>query len=163
MSSFHSVPCFAIFLRIWIVFVFSFVWHSINLSISFCRNSEAATEGVLRNFEKLTGKHRCQSLFFSKVYFSFFLYVVNRDEGIWSSDNQCDVKLNLWRNEMLSSLTWKTLVRKNKQTKQASISFKSIIFVKKYILPLLYSNSKTLTKKKKSFLKFSVFEGTPRP
>ena len=26
--------------------------------------SEAATGGVLRNFEKLTGKHLCQSLFF---------------------------------------------------------------------------------------------------
>ena len=64
---------------------------------------------------------------------------------------------------MLSSLTGKTLARKNKETKQASIAFKSIIFVKKYFLPLVYSNSKALTKKKKSFLKFPFFEGTPRP
>ena len=43
----------------------------------------------------------------------FFLNFVNRAEGIWSSDNEFDVRLNLKRNEMLSSLTWKTLVQKN--------------------------------------------------
>ena len=53
--------------------------------------------------------------------------------------------------------------KKHKVRKKACISFKSIIFAKKHTLPLLYSNSKTLTKKKKLFLKFSFFEGTPRP
>ena len=41
LSSFPSVQCFAFFLRIWIFFILSFVWHSLNLSVSFCRNSEA--------------------------------------------------------------------------------------------------------------------------
>ena len=41
MSSFPSVPCFAFFLHKWIFFVLSFVWHSLNLSWSFCRNSKA--------------------------------------------------------------------------------------------------------------------------
>ena len=52
---------------------------------------------------------------------------------------------------------------KHKETKKACILFKSIIFVKKHILPLLQSSNKSLTKKKNSFLKFSFFEGTPRP
>ena len=61
---------------------------------------------------------------------------------------------------MLSSLTLETLARKkHKEAKEASISFRRIIFVKKYILPLFQSNSKTLTKKKK----FSFFEGTRKP
>ena len=61
------------------------------------------------------------------------------------------VKLKL--NEMLSSLTLETLARKkHKEAKEASISFRSIIFVKKYILSLFQSNSKTLTKKKKVFV-----------
>ena len=61
---------------------------------------------------------------------------------------------------MLSSLTSETLARKNiKKQRKACISFKSIIFVKKkHILPLLQSNNKTLTKKKKLFLSFSFFE-----
>ena len=45
--------------------------------------------------------------------------------------------------------------------KKACISFKGIIFIKKHISFLLLSNCKTMIKKK--FLKFSFFEGTPRP
>ena len=40
--------------------------------------------------------------------------------------------------------------KKHKETKKACISFGSIIFVIKYNLPLLQSNSKTLNKKKKN-------------
>ena len=60
---------------------------------------------------------------------------------------------------MLSSLTLETLARKkHKEAKEASISFRSIIFVKKYILSLFQSNSKTLTKKKKSFRFLKVLQ-----
>ena len=31
------------------------------------QNTEAATEGFLKNFTKLIGKHLCQSLFFNEV------------------------------------------------------------------------------------------------
>ena len=41
LISFPSVPCLLFFLRKWIFFVLSFVWHSLHLSISSCRNSEA--------------------------------------------------------------------------------------------------------------------------
>ena len=51
--------------------------------------------------------------------------------------------------------------KKHKQIKVCN-SLKGIIFVKKHILPFFSSIAK-LTKKKKSFLKFSFFEGTPRP
>ena len=47
-----SIPCIAVFL--WII----------------CRSSHrrcSLRNGVLRNFEKFTGKHLCQSLFFNKV------------------------------------------------------------------------------------------------
>ena len=38
LSSFLSVIYFPFFRRKWIFFVLSFIWHSLNLSISFCRN-----------------------------------------------------------------------------------------------------------------------------
>ena len=41
LSSFLSVIYFPFFRRKWIFFVLSFIWHSLNLSISFCRSSEA--------------------------------------------------------------------------------------------------------------------------
>ena len=44
--------------------------------------------------------------------------------------------------------------KKHKETKKACILFKSIIFVKKHVLHLLMSNSKTLTKKKSHFWRF---------
>ena len=67
----------------------------------------------------------------------------------------------LKRNETLSSLTWEMLAWKN--TWKAYITFRSIIFGKKtyFVFTLVqYQNS---DQEKKSFLKFSFFEGTPRP
>ena len=53
--------------------------------------------------------------------------------------------------------------KKHKETKSLVFRLKALFLFKKHILPFLYSNSKTLIKKKKSFLKYSFFEGTPRP
>ena len=60
----------------------------------------------------------------------------------------CQVKLKEKRNVIEFDLR-NVNAKKHKETKKACISFGSIIFVKKYNLPLLQSNSKTLDKKKK--------------
>ena len=60
----------------------------------------------------------------------------------------CQVKLKEKRNVIEFDLR-NVNAKKHKETKKACISFGSIIFVKKYNLPLLQSNSKTLNKKKK--------------
>ena len=66
------------------------------------------------------------------------------------------VKLKEKRNVLEFDLK-EVSAKKHKETKQACISFKCIIFAKKYILLLLYSNSKTLTKKKNFIFKVFVF------
>ena len=41
----------------------------------------SVTKGVLRNFEKFTGKHMCQSLFFNKVGGSSLQLYLKKDPG----------------------------------------------------------------------------------
>ena len=50
-----------------------------------------------------------------------------------------------------------------KKQKRLVFCLKALFLLKKHILPLLYPNSNTLIKKKKSFSKFLFFEGAPRP
>ena len=52
--------------------------------------------------------------------------------------------------------------KKHKETKKACISFKSINFVKQHSAFFLVKQQNS-DQEKKSFLKFSCFEGTPRP
>ena len=67
------------------------------------------------------------------------------------------------RNETLSSLTWEMLVRKNiKKHKRLVLRLEALYLVINIFSFTLvqYQNS---DQEKKSFLKFSFFEGTPRP
>ena len=68
----------------------------------------------------------------------------------------------LKRNETLSSLTSEMLAQKNiKKHKRLVLRLEPLYLVKKHILSLVqYQNS---DQEKKSFLKVSFFEGTPRP
>ena len=54
--------------------------------------------------------------------------------------------------------------KKHKETEKGCISLKSIIFAKKKIyFALTLVRQQNSDQEKKSFLKFSFFEGTPRP
>ena len=89
--------------------------------------------------------------------FHFFLNIVNRAEGIWSSDNYSDVRLNLKRNEMLWSLTWKTLARKNIK-KQNRLAFRlKALFLLKNIFCLYFSPIVKLWPRKKVIFKVFIF------
>ena len=70
----------------------------------------------------------------------------------------------LKRNETLSSLTWEMLARKNiKKHKRLVLRLEALYLVKN-IFYLYYSPiTKLWPRKKKLFLKFSFFEGIPRP
>ena len=54
-------------------------------------------------------------------------------------------------------------VKKLKETKRARIRLKALFLLKNIFCLQFSLITKTLIKKKKSFLKFSFFEGTPRP
>ena len=82
--------------------------------------------------------------------FHFFLNFVNRAEGIWSSD-KCDVRLNLKRNEMLPSLTWKTL-------EQRRLVFRlKALFLLENVFCLYFSPIAKLWPRKKIIFKVFVF------
>ena len=90
----------------------------------------------------------------SCTYFSFMNFV-NRAKGIWSSDSSCDVRSNLKRNEMLSSLTWKTLVWKKKQKK---LVFRlKALFLLKNIFCLYFSKIAKLWPRKEVIFRVFVF------
>ena len=89
--------------------------------------------------------------------FHFFLNIVNRAEGIWSSDNYSDVRLNLKRNEMLSSLTWKTLARKNIKKQNRLVFRLKALFLLKNIFCLYFSPVVKLWPRKKVIFKVFIF------
>ena len=82
-------------------------------------------------FQKpLSGWFRC----FAYLLFCFFFNFVNRAGRIWLSDTSCDVMLK--RNEMLWSLTWKMLARKNiKKQKRLVFHLKALFSLKNIIWP----------------------------
>ena len=82
--------------------------------------------------------------------FRFFLNFVNRAKGIWSSDNYCDVRLNLKRNELLSSLTWKTLAQKNIKAQKRLVFRLKSLFLLKNMFCLYFSPIAKLEPRKKS-------------
>ena len=88
--------------------------------------------------------------------FHFFLNIVNRAEGIWSSDNYSDVRLNLKRNEMLSSLTWKTLARKNLK-KQSRLLFrlKALFLLNMYYIYIYIFKTFRFSVRLKNHLEFT--------
>ena len=63
---------------------------------------------------------------------------------------------------MLSSLTWKTLAQKNIETKRLVFRLKALFLLKTHFTFTLVQQQNS-DQEKKSFLKFSFFEGTPRP
>ena len=86
----------------------------------------------------------------------FFFNFANSAEGIWLSDNWCDVRLNLKRNKMLSSLTWKMLAQKNIK-KQKKLVFRFIIFVKKNMICLYFSPVAKLWSRRKVLFENCIF------
>ena len=70
----------------------------------------------------------------------------------------------LKRNETLSSLTWEMLARKNiKKHKRLVLRLEALYLVKNIFCLYFSPIPKLWSRKKKSFLKFSFFEGTPKP
>ena len=71
--------------------------------------------------------------------------------------------LNLKRNQMFSSLTWETLARKSiKKQKRLVFRLRALFLLKTYFAFTLVQQQ-NCGQEKKSLLKFSFSEGTPRP
>ena len=68
----------------------------------------------------------------------------------------------LKRNEIVLSLTWEISTKNHKETKKIVLRLEALYLLKTYFAFSLvqYQNS---DQEKKSFLKFSFFEGTPWP